>query len=340
MSVFNNVLGIKIDPDLLKKIAQYASSYLLVNQILFYQILSSHKAQLYSPIDGKSLTTPYELSAYFDKVLDEDYQAIYSIDVARTLTQASLPKIRMALGVLQALAFDKFSADILGRVFHSLIPLEIRKVVAAYYTKEFAADILATYAVTAGSEKIVDLACGSGTLLVAAYKRKMFLLRTTQPNEQLHKNFVENEITGLDIMPFSAHLSTINLALQQPLAESNFVRVGIFDSTNAEPKTEIRPLREVVPLAQRQRIIEEFLNDGTIDTETVQEGAISLKNDPHSFQLEKVDAVIMNPPFTRQESISKIGTSYKHELVKKFQKKGEKYQCEIIVLHFLHSDCG
>ena len=54
----------------------------------------------------------------------------------------------------------------------------------------------------------------------------------------------------------------------------------------------------------------------------VKEGAISLKPEhQRSFKLEKVNAVIMNPPFTRQESISKIGTEYKRELLKRFAKK-------------------
>jgi hypothetical protein len=318
MSVFNNVLGIQLDEKLLNRIAQSASSYLLTNQILFYQILSTHKPKKYKPIDEKKLNNPYELSHYFDQVLEEDYQAIYSVDVVRTLTLKSLYKVATVIRVLRALAIEKFRPEIIGKVFHSLIPIDIRKVVAAYYTKEYAADILATYAITKGNEKIIDLACGSGTLLVAAYHRKMSLEGRKKDKNILHKKFVENEITGLDIMPFSAHLSTINLALQQPLTETNFIRVGIFDSTTAQPGTTILPLRNVVPIAQRQQsILDDY--DNPHDRKTVQQGAISLIPDyQHSFKLQNVDAVIMNPPFTRQESLGRIGTDYKKGLLKRF----------------------
>lgn len=97
VSVFHNILGIELDPVLLHKIAQYAAAYLLINQLLFYQILSNSKP---ISIDENKIINPYELSRYFDKVLEEDYQAIYSVDVSRTLTVRSLYKVATTIRVL------------------------------------------------------------------------------------------------------------------------------------------------------------------------------------------------------------------------------------------------
>ena len=55
----------------------------------------------------------------------------------------------------------------LGKVFHNLIPLGLRKMVGAYFTNSQAGDLLALLAIRSKDAKVIDPACGSGTLLVS-----------------------------------------------------------------------------------------------------------------------------------------------------------------------------
>ena len=61
----------------------------------------------------------------------------------------------------------------------------------------------------------MDPACGSGTLLVAAYKEKERLAKTspTAPRkvEALHEQLIE-QINGIDVMAFAREIASANLA--------------------------------------------------------------------------------------------------------------------------------
>ena len=74
--------------------------------------------------------------------------------------------------MITELRIDRYKHDILGPLFHELIPLAIRKRLAAYYTENSSADLLARLAVHNADDSILDLSCGSGTLLVACYNMK------------------------------------------------------------------------------------------------------------------------------------------------------------------------
>ena len=107
-----------------------------------------------------------------------------------------------------------------------------------------AANILSELAIEKTDEKILDPACGSGTLLAAAYRQKRKILEKSGQDFDVrtHKQFLERDITGVDIMPFAAHLSVIHLALQAPLYETEEVRIAIEDSTRLKPGMEISPM--------------------------------------------------------------------------------------------------
>jgi len=42
---------------------------------------------------------------------------------------------------------------------------------------------------------------------------------------QRHKKFVEYDISGIDIMPFAAHMSALNLTMQNLSLKTNLVRI-------------------------------------------------------------------------------------------------------------------
>ena len=62
--------------------------------------------------------------------------------------------------------------DLIGIIYHDSIPPITRKKMGAFYTNPIAAELLATLAIKKWQVQVLDPACGSGTLLVASYKRK------------------------------------------------------------------------------------------------------------------------------------------------------------------------
>jgi 23S rRNA G2445 N2-methylase RlmL len=76
--------------------------------------------------------------------------------------------------------------------------------------------------------QVLDPACGSGTLLVASYKRKkeLYVSQTQNMFSSLnHAKFIGDDINGIDIMKFAAHWASSNLLLQMPEATVDDVKI-------------------------------------------------------------------------------------------------------------------
>lgn len=304
------------------EIAKKASAFLLLNQVVFYSIL---KKRGLKPIDYESLKLPAELyTVYFRKVVEEiDYNAIFDFDVASLFPRKSLQFIKDMVRIVSEIQPEEFTRDLLGNVFHSLIPLEVRKPIAAYYTNPMAARLLAKLAIHNQNSTVADFACGSGTLLMAAYERKEELL-DHEFSIDTHRQFIEKDITGLDIMPFAAHLAVVQLALKNPSYLTDRVRIGVRDSTGLNPGDMIRVLQRV--LARGQQVLSTFTDDN-LEKSLVTEGALSGRGGGQEFKVLKVDVVIMNPPFTRQEKIP-------YDLKLSLKKRFSEYNM------FIHSQMG
>jgi hypothetical protein len=326
--LFRNVLGLTPDDTEEANAAKRAAGYLLVNQIAFYRVLSSVKEK-YPDIDPHSLDTPSDLNDYFAIVLEDDYSAIFSFPVANAYEQEHLPLLKETINGIYGIQPEQIDHEILGTVFHKLTPFSVRKQIAAFYTMNKPAEILTELAIDDPDATVLDPSCGSGTLLTAAYRRKREL--TENFTEADHKRFLKNDITGIDIMPFAAHLSTIHLALEQPAYQTEKVQIGIDDSTKLEPGMSISPIEQVLPesaggqqdLSLDWESAEQRNETGTDlvekEYEKVEKGSVGLTEElQDTIELEKVDLVIMNPPFSRQESVSRFSDDYKAKLKKRF----------------------
>jgi type I restriction-modification system DNA methylase subunit len=209
--------------------------------------------------------------------------------------------------------------DLIGKVFHEIIPLEFRKLIAAFYTNSAAGDLLAGLSIDGREAKVLDPACGSGTLLVSSYKRKGVLASKVAEKRELHRQFLENDITGLDAMAFSAHLAAIHLVLQEPSVYTENLRIGTTDSTFARPGKGIKTFGATIRQAFRQRNLESFETGEHLvrGVELTEAGAVRLKGQVNAgFILDKVDLVIMNPPFT---SSRRLSADYKDDLKEWFR---------------------
>ena len=262
-----------------------------------------------------------DLLRYFEDVLKRDYASVFGFDVASKLPQTATDTIKRVIVAVKALAPEKIGHDVLGRVFHDLIPFNIRKAVAAFYTNNEAAEMLAGLTIDKADTTVMDLACGSGTLLVAAYRRKRELLQCGKNGISLedHKRFLEHDLTGVDIMPFAAHLAVMHLSLQALLHETEKVRVAVWDSTELKPNMNIPAIASELKAAYRKPTLDMFKDKFVIPKDAhIKKGAVTLEGvGGQEIPLEKVDLVIMNPPFTRQERLPK---EYKESL---FRRLGE-----------------
>ena len=122
------------------------------------------------------------------------------------------------------------SHDLTGVVFQRLIA--DRKFLATFYTKPAAASLLAGIAMpadrppggadwgdqeTLAAAQIGDFACGTGTLLSAAYQRMSLLheLNGGDPRS-LHAPLMKHGIVGLDVLNIGVHLTAAMLAGSHP----------------------------------------------------------------------------------------------------------------------------
>jgi len=288
--------------------AKDAAAYLLLNQIVFYRILQDHG---YPKLEPESINNPKDLKTqYFEEVLEVNYEAIFDLDVVNLIPPKAVEHLRDMIRIVNDLRPEEFTRDLLGSAFHEMIPLEVRKPVAAYYTNPMAARLLAELSVDNADDKIADLACGSGTLLMAGYEEKEKELRGSL-TEDVHREFVEQELTGLDIMPFAAHMAAVQLGLRNPGYETDKPRIAIQDSTAVKPGDEISSLKEEMPAGQSS-LTQDW---GNTESEEVGHGAVSSSGEGSEFTLDSVDVVLMNPPFTRKQHIN---TDFRKELQSRF----------------------
>lgn len=306
-TVFENILQYEEGEYPLDEMRK-AATYLLINQVLFYHVLSSNDPITFPKIDEDYLKEPASLSIYFKRVLQIDYTPTFGFDVASRLPTSATDILKKIIKAIKGIAPEKIKFDLLGKVFHDLIPFEVRKAVAAFYTNNEAAELLAHLSIDDPYAKVMDLACGSGTLLVAAYHRKRELLEESGKYFGLeeHKKFLEEELTGIDIMPFAAHLAVVHLSLQAPIYESEKIRVAVWDSTELTPDQSIPAIHRELKEAYRRPKLDLFMEGKPSFEEQayITKGAITQEGiGGEEIPLEKVDVVIMNPPFTRQERL-------------------------------------
>lgn len=271
----------QVDEDVTAVVSDLAA-YILVNQLLLHRILTKI-LNLEEKLEH--ISVPIELNHYFKKIQDIDYKAVYCINIADNIPVSATNEINTAITAIRAIQPENLQHDLLGRIFHEFLPFETRKQLGTFYTRPQAAEILAGLAIDRADEKVLDPACGSGTLLVAAYRKKML----AGGKARSHRKMVEEEITGVDIMPFAAHLAALNLTMQSPAEPTNRTRIGIGNALNLVKGSEISGLA---------KWIQTFGGDVTT---TDMEKPLTKGE---SFELEPVNVVIMNPPFTRKERLT------------------------------------
>jgi type I restriction-modification system DNA methylase subunit len=271
------------DEDFEKVSRQYV--YLLVNKILFYNILRStpnYRNQLPAIIipeielSGERLKEI--LNHYFNRACEVtgNYETIFLADFLDSITPPDqvVESLRDFIRKLGRYDFSTINYEILGNIFQRLIPEEERHKLGQYFTRSDVVDLIVGFCVRDADAKVLDGACGAGTFLVRSYVRKKLL----NPSKT-HKELIK-ELYGVDIAKFPAHLAIINLASRNLTELENYPNILHRDFFDVFPSREYHP--------------EEYRAEAL--------GKSKVK----VIMPEYFDAVIMNPPYTRQEEMEDI----------------------------------
>jgi len=266
------------DDDFEKVSRQYV--YLLIDKILFYNVLrikypKLRKITIPLGVDGERFREI--LQNFFDKGLNIDYETIFSADFLDSISPPNdaVGQLRIFIEKMGEYDFSKVNYEILGRVFERLIPEEERHRLGQYFTRPDVVDLIVGFCVRDPDDVVLDPACGAFTFGVRAYYRKKGL----DPSKK-HKELL-NEIYGIDIAKFPAHLATINLAVRDLSEIENYPKVVCRDFFDVK----VGGKATLVPL--------EYVTE-------------SLSRKEFEITIPRFDAVVMNPPYTRQEEMEEI----------------------------------
>ena len=284
------------------------TGYLLTNKILFYQVLKSKQTILASLSIPDDLVAGGQLQkllqSYFDTVIQQiDYETIYSADF---IDQIAFPEhkevvsdIKDIVDILKRYDFSRIGFDTIGRIFERLIPSEERHNLGQYFTNADVVDIILRFCHKKDTDKVIDPSCGAGTFLVRAYQHKK-LMNHTMPHQDILQT-----LWGVDIAKFPAHLSLINLAINDLGVTENYPNIAQHDFFDLMTDQDGFHLPE-----KWRKVITKTLG----------------KEKKEITYPRWYDCIVGNPPYTRQEEMSEITgqIKYKDELIKKALYIGNK----------------
>jgi type I restriction-modification system DNA methylase subunit len=266
------------------------TAYLLVNKILFYNLLQTKRPGELSPLEipeglFKGAQLQKILQSFFDEVLKIDYETIYTTDFIDTIAfpeaKEVVKEIKELVSVLRRYDFSKLGYDVIGRIFERLIPQDERHNLGQYFTNPDVVDLILRFCLHHEDDKILDPACGAGTFLVRSYQHKKLMNQRKE-----HEEILET-LWGVDIAKFPAHLSTINLAINDLGVEENYPNIIQEDFFAI-----MSPPEGGFELPEKWRKVR-------AKTLNVDDREVTF---PRWF-----DGVVGNPPYTRQEEIPEIG---------------------------------
>lgn len=236
--------------------------------------------------------------------------------------------------------------DLMGRIYHWL--LHNAKFLGTYYTSVSAATLLLKLVLAANwkkdfgdpvvlaSFKVADLACGTGTLLMAAaqafsdvyIKSRAATDRSLEPNDlrTLHRALMENMLYGYDVLPSAVHLTASTLAMLAP--EVAFVRMNLFvmplgmdyrlEGHHGQPRLGSLDFLETGELITQMSL--DYSHVETIRTGAAISQAVSAK-------VPQLDLCVMNPPFVSSRYGNLLFGSFpdeRGELQKELSRRSKK----------------
>ena len=253
----------------------------------------------------------------WQSICDEiDYVPVFDIagQIAEVLTDGPLEVQGAVLDFLIRAMEDTRRLeghDLSGRLFHTL--LTDAKFTGAYYTSVPAATMLSRLVFEdwpqgvdwsdhefPASLNVADLACGTGTLLmaVASEAQRRHESAGGRNSPALHKAMVEQALHGYDVQLSAVHFAATSLAMLNP--EIQFDHMNLYVMPLGAEGSEISlgslDFLGTPEAAVQYALSAETLGVGTQEVERVSGGGTQGVG---RAVLPDLDLAIMNPPFTR-----------------------------------------
>jgi hypothetical protein len=294
------------------------SALVVINALIFQEILSNDDGRVQSlrrMLQGSDFVGAIEDQWRF--ILDKiDYFPIFDVASAVLVSLSSSSDTDRALRSLANIALNvvrqraALRHDLMGRVYHRLLGERETKSLATFYTSVPAATLLLKLALDPSrwttnwsdekqlSEfRIADLACGTGTLLMAAaevitdnYVRSCVQESRSPDFDILQRILVQYIIFGYDVLPSARHLTASTLALRVP--KVSFQSMNLWSLPLGEPG---QRLGSIEFLIDKHIAIQDFRKEaGAIERASATE-----RSSEEAAYLPDLDLCVMNPPFTR-----------------------------------------
>ncbi len=297
--------------DFLKKIKIPFLSYYLLLPFLLHEFLANSptkslrisKLTNLRKIDTKNFCNIWKLCAtipIFHQIFTKGIEIILFLGHSRKIDEILIEIKNIALEIYNSPYIAEF--DMLGQLYHQFLIQTDQNFYAPFYTSPPAAHLLARFLTSSLSEcpkthlelnsnsetslKVLDPACGSGTLLSAIYfalREKYQTIYSNLDTSQIHKEIVEETLWGFDVMDSACDLAKVSLNLFNTSILCNNTHIysllnGIYDK-----KIHLGSL-DTLSLSNHSAVYTKEMN-----------GKISLI----PIQPESFDIILMNPPFSR-----------------------------------------
>ena len=318
----------KTDSEKNRNAALQIASLVLFNALTFHDRLSDvndtiptvFEARLDNPRDGRLAKLDGLGRAWQQICADIDYVPVFDLGI-QILTVLSYGPYELQWMVIAPLLDAMVQTrqleghDLSGRLFHTL--LTDAKFTGAYYTSVPAATLL-TRLVFEGwppqvdwsdhefpaSLNVADLACGTGTLLmaVAAEAERRHLAAGGQDASALHKAMVEQAIHGYDVQLSAIHFAATSLAMLNPDVQFDRMNLYVMPLGASGDNVSLGSLdflgRDEVPV-QFALSSDDDAGVATLEPERISGSGSRGAAEGVTARLPDLDLAIMNPPFTR-----------------------------------------
>ncbi len=303
-----------------RETAARVSALVLANALIFQEQLAATDGRISSlkTIEGSSNTLEAVGNHWRWIWQNINYVPIFQMG-ERVINELPLQKntyvaLRALITEAKAICSQQSSLrhDLMGRIYHWL--LHQAKHLGTYYTAVSSATLLLKLTMSSdwnrdfgdpsvlASFKVGDLACGTGTLLMATAQAlsDIYIRERAKTGrslnsvdlQTLHRALIENVLHGYDVLPSAVHLTASTLAMLAP--EVAFVRMNLF----------------VMPFLMERGIARlgslDFIDTDEVKTqisldysqaETLRAGASFTQIT--NAKVPRLDLCVMNPPFVR-----------------------------------------
>ena len=206
--------------------------------------------------------------------------------------------------------------ELAGIVFQRLIV--DRKFIKTYYTRPESVALLSALVLperestdenleaikaSLSALKVADYACGTGALLNGVYQRLLGLYEQAGgTGQEIHKDMMENNLVGCDIMPNASHLTASIITSNFPAIRIGNTRIEVMEyATHRTDAWWALGSLDLIEDPEKIRLL------NVINPQSVQGGASPIEAPQSKFRHGEMDIVVDNPPFTRAGADNRTG---------------------------------